>query len=120
MTLKEIIRILNCQVLTEHEELDIEINRGCGCDLMSDVLSFIKPGALLLTGLNNPQAIRTAEMSEVKAICLVRDKQPSEEMISLANENGIILLATSLPMFEACGKLYKNGLLGHSEYKELS
>ncbi len=76
MTLKEIIKILNCRVLARHEELDIEITIGCGCDLMSDVLSFIKSGALLLTGLNNPQAIRTAEMSEVKVICLVRDKQP--------------------------------------------
>lgn len=115
MTLKEIIKILNCRVLARHEELDIEITIGCGCDLMSDVLSFIKSGALLLTGLNNPQAIRTAEMSEVKVICLVRDKQPSTEMIALAQENGIFLLTTSLPMFEACGKLYMNGLRGHSE-----
>ena len=118
MTLREIIKVLNCRVLVGEEDLDTEIKVGCGCDLMSDVLSFIKPGALLLTGLNNPQAIRTAEMSEVKVVCLVRDKQPSAEMIALARENGIILLTTSLPMFEACGRLYKNGLMGHSEYHE--
>lgn len=118
MTLREIIKILNCRVLVGEADPDKEIEIGCGCDLMSDVLSFIKPGALLLTGLNNPQAIRTAEMSEVSVICLVRDKQPSDEMIGLAQENGIILLTTSLPMFEACGKLYKNGLRGHSEYNE--
>ena len=118
MTLKEILKILNCRVLVGGEDLDIEIKVGCGCDLMSDVLSFIKSGALLLTGLNNPQAIRTAEMSEVRVVCLVRNKQPSNDMIALARESGIILLTTSLPMFEACGKLYKSGLLGHSEYNE--
>ena len=116
MTIKEVIKILDCQVVIEQKDLDVEIKVGCGCDLMSDVLSLIKPGALLLTGLNNPQAIRTAEISEVKVVCLVRAKQPSEEVIALARENGIILLATSLPMFESCGKLYKNGLMGHSEY----
>ena len=118
MTLKEIIRILNCKVLVGKDELDTEVKVGCGCDLMSDVLSFIKSGALLLTGLNNPQTIRTAEMSDVRIICLVRDKQPGDEMTTIAKESGIILLTTSLPMFDACGKLYKNGLRGHSEYKE--
>ncbi len=117
MTLKEVVKILDCQVLTGEEELDSEVKVGCGCDLMSDVLSFIKPGALLLTGLNNPQAIRTGEMSEVGAICLVRDKQPGDDMVALAKENGIILLTTSLPLFDACGRLYQNGLVGHSEYK---
>ena len=117
MTLRKVTKILNCRVIVGEKELDSEVKVGCGCDLMSDVLSFIKPGALLLTGLNNPQAIRTAEMSEVRVICLVRGKHPGEDMVALARENGIILLTTSLPMFEACGKLYKNGLLGHSEYE---
>ncbi len=116
MTLKEVIKILDCQVIVGEDKLDTEVIVGCGCDLMSDVLSFIKPEAMLLTGLNNPQTIRTAEMSEVKVVCLVRNKTPNDDMVALAEENGIILLATFLPMFEACGKLYKNGLMGHSEY----
>ncbi len=116
MTLKKIIKILDCQILVGEDKLDTEVMVGCGCDLMSDVLAFIKPEAMLLTGLNNPQTVRTAEMSEVKVICLVRDKQPSEEMLALARENEIILLTTCLPMFEACGRLYKNGLMGHTEY----
>ena len=116
MTLKKVIKILDCQVIVGEDKLDTEVMVGCGCDLMSDVLSFIKPEAMLLTGLNNPQTIRTAEMSEVKVVCLVRNKKPNNDMVALARENEIILLATFLPMFEACGKLYKNGLMGHSEY----
>ncbi|NQS99205.1 MAG: hypothetical protein HQ591_12195 [candidate division Zixibacteria bacterium] len=118
MTVKEIVKILDCRVLTGERNLDSEVKAGCGCDLMSDVLAFIKPGAILLTGLNNPQAIRTAEMSDVGVVCFVRGKQPSEELIALARENEITLLTTSLPMFDACGKLYTNGLVGWSEYKE--
>ena len=118
MTVKEIVKILDCRVLTGERNLDREVKAGCGCDLMSDVLAFIKPGAILLTGLNNPQAIRTAEMSDVNVVCFVRGKQPSKEVIALARENEITLLTTSLPMFDACGKLYMNGLVGWSEYKE--
>ncbi len=115
MTIREVKKILNCQVLVGADKLDLDIKAGCGCDLMSDVLAYIKPGALLLSGLNNPQVIRTAEMSEIKAVCLVRGKQPMEGVIELARENGVILLTTALPLFEACGKLYQKGLCGCSE-----
>jgi predicted transcriptional regulator len=120
MTVREIIKTLDCRVLVRQEDLNTEVRAGCGCDLMSDVLSFVKSGALLLTGLSNPQAIRTAEMADIKIICFVRGKQPSEDVIALARESGITLLATSLPMFEACGKLYMNGLAGCSEFDERS
>ncbi|MFH1012079.1 MAG: DRTGG domain-containing protein [bacterium] len=118
MTLREIIEILHCQVLVKEQDLNAKVKAGCGCDLMSDVLAFVKSGALLLTGLNNPQAIRTAEMSDIKVICFVRGKQPNEEMMALARESGITLLATSLPLFEACGRLYMKGLVGCSESDE--
>ena len=91
---------------------------GCGCDLMSDVLSFIKPNSLLLTGLTNPQVIRTAEMADIKAICFIRGKKPDKETVELAKSKNIPLLLTDLPMFEACGRLYKEGLAGCSEINE--
>jgi predicted transcriptional regulator len=114
MTIREIARILDCQVVVGEEDLDTEVKVGCGCDLMSDVLSYIKPNALLLTGLNNSQAIRTAEIADIIVICFVRKKQPNQEMIELARGNKIALLTTSLPLFEACGRLYTNGLVGCS------
>jgi predicted transcriptional regulator len=118
MTLREIIKILDCRVVTRSIDLDSKIKAGCGCDLMSDVLAFIKPGAMLLTGLNNPQAIRTAEVAEIKILCFVRGKQPTAEVTALAKESGITLLTTSLPLFEACGRLYMNGLDGLTRYDD--
>jgi len=81
-------------------------------------LSFIKPNSLLLTGLTNPQVIRTAEMADIKAICFIRGKKPDKETVELAKSKNIPLLLTDLPMFEACGKLYKEGLAGCSEINE--
>jgi predicted transcriptional regulator len=115
MKLEAVRTILNCQVITGDDKLDEEVGVGCGADLMSDVLAFIKPNALLLTGLTNVQAVRTAEIAEVKAIVYVRGKLPDRDAIDLAKEKGIVLLCTSLPMYESCGRLHRHGLPGGSE-----
>lgn len=118
MTLKTVGKLLNCQVIAGDDKLGEEVWFGCGADLMSDVLAFIKPDALLLTGLTNVQSVRTAEIAEVRAIVYVRGKLPDKEAISFAKEKGMVLLATDLPMYESCGKLYRSGLVGGSELKE--
>lgn len=118
MTLAEVKRILECEIIHGDNLDNTKIKMGCGCDLMSDVLRFIKPNSLLLTGLTHAQAIRTAEIADIKAICFVRGKKPDEEIIQLAKEKDIWLLATRLPLFESCGRLFKEGLPGCSEYEE--
>jgi len=117
MSLEEIVRILGAEVLPTGEREDVDIVTGCGSDLMSDVLSSAKPGSILLTGLTTPQAIYTAELVDIKAVCFVRGKKPPDETVKLATSKGIVLLRTSLPMFESCGRLYRSGLKGCSEYE---
>lgn len=119
MKLREVKEILKCEVLWGDELLDeIEVIAGCGSDLMSDVLAFIKPDALLLTGLATVQSIQTAHIAEVKGVVYVRGKMPPEEVIETAKEKGIPILRTTLRMYEACGRLYKAGLPGVGEIEE--
>ena len=110
MKLKEVKEILSADIVSGDENLDREVLSACGSDLMSDVLAFVKDQALLLTGLMNPQVIRTAEMMDMKAIVFVRGKTPTEEMIALAEDSGIVIMTTELPLYLTCGKLYSNGL----------
>lgn len=117
MTLEEVKKILKGEMIVAPGDPQMDINMACAGDLMSDILAFTKPCSLLLTGLMNPQVIRTVEVADIKAICFVRGKKPDEATIRLAKSKGIPLLATDLPMFESCGLLYKNGLIGCSEYK---
>ena len=112
MLLSEICEILDAELLTDDDASAIDIHMACGCDLMSDVLAFVKDQALLLTGLVNQQVIRTAEMMDIIAVCFVRGKKPTDEVIELAKERGITLLATEHPLFSACGMLYDKGLRG--------
>ena len=110
MQLQEIRDILEADVLCGEQFLDREANSACGSDLMSDVLAFVKTQSVLLTGLVNPQVVRTAEMMDMCCVIIVRGKTPDEQLIKLAKEKDIVLMATKHRMYAACGMLYSNGL----------
>lgn len=109
-TLKE---VLEAKIVCGEDMLDREVFSACGSDMMSDVLAYVKDQAVLLTGLVNSQVIRTAEMMDMVCIVFVRSKQPTSEMIELARESGMVVLTTDMRLYEACGKLYVNGLVGN-------
>ena len=117
ITVKE---LLDADVLCGEDQLEEEVHSACGSDMMSDVLAYVKDQAILLTGLCNPQVIRTAEMMDMKCVIFVRDKKPTPEMIELAEDAGIAILTTGHRMFMACGLLYSGGLHGGSDYERLS
>ena len=113
MKISEMQELLEARVLCCEENIEHEIHSACGCDLMSDVLAFVKDQAVLLTGLVNPQVIRTAEMMDMICVVFVRSKVPTQEMIDLARESGIVLMVSDKRLYEACGLLYTNGLVGN-------
>lgn len=112
MTVRDAMKTLGARVLVGEERLDQEVRSACGSDMMSDVLAFSKDHSILLTGLCNPQVIRTAEMLDIVCIIFVRGKKPDETILQMADESGLVVLATGHRMFSACGMLYKAGLGG--------
>jgi hypothetical protein len=112
MKLDEIVKLLEADVVTRQRWESIEITTACAADLMSDVLAFTKAGAILITGLVNPQCVRTAEMVEIRAICFIRGKMPPPETIRLAEEAGIPLLRARFSSYVVSGMLFSTGLLG--------
>ncbi len=117
MKIQQIKELLNATVLCGEEHLDGEVKSACGCDMMSDVLAFVKDQAVLLTGLCNPQVIRTAMMMDMRCIVFVRGKRPSEDIVSLAQDSGIVVMTTEERMYVACGVLYAEGLHGGEFHK---
>ena len=103
--------LLDAKVLCCEENLNKHVYSACGSDLMSDVLAYVKDQAVLLTGLINSQVIRTAMMMDMVCVVFVRSKNPTEEMLQLARDNGIVVLSTDKRLYEACGLLYANGLV---------
>ena len=111
MKIREIKSILNAKVLCCEEKLDVEVTSACASDMMSDVLAYVKNEAVLITGLCNPQVVRTAEMMDMKCIVIVRNKKPDEVILDLARQKGIVVMSSELRMFEAAGRLYTAGLV---------
>ena len=112
MTIRDVKTVLKADIICGEELLDKEVHTACGSDMMSDVLAFVKDQSVLITGLCNPQVIRTAEMMDIICICFVRGKLPDDTMIEMAKERNIVLIATEKRMFSACGILYEKGLRG--------
>ena len=112
MKIKDVVRLLKAEILCGEDHLDTDIHTACGSDMMSDVLAFSKDHSVLLTGLCNPQVIRTAEMLDIVCIIFVRGKKPDESMLEMARDRGLVVMATGHRMFSACGMLYQAGLHG--------
>jgi len=106
LDIDELIKIIDASVILDLGWLKGNISCVYASDLMSDILSYSKPGSLLLTGLINSQTVRTAEMVEIAVVCFVHGKLPHKETIKLAQQNELPLLTTKYSMFEACGRLY--------------
>lgn len=112
MTIEDVRNVLSASYICGEELGQREVHTACGSDMMSDVLAFVKDQSVLLTGLTNPQVIRTAEMMDIVCIVFVRGKYPDEQMIHMAQEAKIALLSAEQRMFTACGLLYTKGLRG--------
>ena len=103
MKLSTVRDLLDAEVLCCADSLDTEAMSACGSDMMSDVLAYVKDQGVLLT-------VRTAMMMDMKCIVFVRGKKPDDSVVSLAEENGIVVMTTDFRMYTACGTLFANGL----------
>lgn len=118
MRLSEVLAVVHGRFISPNVNPNIEVGAGFAADLMSDALRYRLCQALLVSGLANPQVVRTAEMADVTAILMVRGKTPPPETLELAEEVGIPFLGTNLTMFEACGLLHAAGLAACHRYSE--
>ena len=112
MKISKMQELLEAKVLCGEEYLGRHVSSACGCYLMSDVLAFAKDQAVLVTGLVNPQVVRTALMMDMNCIVFARSKQPTDEIIELAKEHELVVLGTDKSLYTTCGILYTNGLAG--------
>ena len=118
MKISTLTELLDAKIICGEENIGKHVYSACGSDMMSDVLAYVKDQAVLLTGLVNTQVVRTAMMMDMVCIVFVRNKMPTEEMIELARDHGIVLITSEKRMYDACGILYTSGLTGNGDNNE--
>jgi predicted transcriptional regulator len=110
MTLKDIVELLEGEILLPETELQREVPCAFASDLISDILMCTKEPTLLLTGLTNNQVIRLSDMIDLIGIVFVRGKRPLKEIVDMARERNLPLVCTKLTMYRSSGLLYNAGL----------
>jgi len=105
MTLRQVQALLQGELLTPGLNLETECTQFFASDLMSDVLAFIAPGSILLTGLANSHVVRTACLVDIKALIIVQGKRPDKEVLDEARLNNLPVISTKLPMFDTCAAI---------------
>ena len=110
MKIKDIASVVEGSIRCSPEAADTDISAACAFDMMSDVLAYVRDQGALITGLVNPQVVRTAVMVDIGCIVFVCGKKPDEDMIKLAENYDIVFISTDMSTYEAAGRLYAAGL----------
>jgi len=105
IVLKDVLALLDGELLTPEIPLEIACPTVFASDLMSDVLTSAEPGSLLLTGLANAHVVCTCSVADLAAVVFVQGKRPDPEAIGQARAKNLPLIATKMPMFEACSRI---------------
>jgi len=112
MKIEEIKNILKAKVLCCENTMENSIVSGGSADLLDTILYAAAKDCVLLTGAATLDSIRKSKVAEIGAIVMVRGKTPDKEILNLARENNIPVLATDFSLFVASGRLYSAGLRG--------
>ena len=91
MLLRDVKEWLEADVMCGADRLEEDLDGVFASDFMSDILAFTDSQKILITGMVNPQVVRTAEMVDIQCIVFVRGKTPTDEIIALARIGGVTL-----------------------------
>ena len=112
MKISRIASEIEGKILCSSGRAEDEVTSACAFDMMSDVLAYVRDQNILVTGLVNPQVVRTAVMVDIVCIIFVCGKKPTADMIALAENYNIVFVSTDLDTYETVGRLYSAGLKG--------
>ena len=110
MKIENIINTIDGEFITGLKYQNETVKYAFASDLMSEVLMLDNDDFLLITGLNNLNTIRTAEMTDIRCIVLGNNKKAYPAMVELASDNDIMIIQSPYSVYEICGLLFKVGL----------
>ena len=112
MNLQDIITKLGLTKLTSAESDLSLIKPACGyaSDLLSCVMAGAPKKSIWITLQAHGNIIAVATLLDLSAVIITEGAIPDETTIEKANEEGVVLLSTSLPTYAVVGQLWEMGL----------
>jgi len=106
MTVAEVVKELNLNVLSGAQGLHKSVTGGYVSDLLSDVMGSANEGYIWVTLQTHKNVMAIASLKDLSAVILVKGLQPDADTIIHSEAEGIPVLGTSEKTFEITGKLY--------------
>jgi predicted transcriptional regulator len=104
MNVKEFSEKLDMRVLAGESGLGNAVTGIYTCDLMSWVMSHAAKGDAWITVHTHLNVIAVALLTEVACVIVPEDITVEEATINKANDEGIVILSTSMNSYEICWK----------------
>ncbi len=108
VSLPKIIEAIGGKLLSQERDLSqMEVSSVYAGDLLSDVMASAGDCQVWVTIMQHQNTIAVASLLEIEAVIFAKDKKPEQKLIEKANEEGIVLISSSLSSFQISGILYK-------------
>jgi predicted transcriptional regulator len=110
MTLADLVQNLDLTVSAGTQDLGREVTGGYVSDLLSDVIANARDGDVWITLQLHQNIIAVAFLNNLAGIIIVNGRQPEDATIKKAEEQGVVVMCSSLPTYEVAGRLYQLGV----------
>ncbi len=112
MNLADLVKSLKLKTFSAPSASDLKVEGGYVSDLLSDVMANSRKDDVWVTMQVHPNIVAVAVLKELAAIVLVNGREPAEETLRQAKEEGVAILGSPLPAFELVGRMYEIGIQG--------
>lgn len=107
MTVKELLDSKLFEIINEGNNTEAVITRPYACDLLSFAMSRAQAGMAWFTVMGNINTIAVAVLTECACVILCDGAEIDEVSLNKARAQGVTVLKTEQPIFEAALSLYE-------------
>lgn len=109
MELKSILTLPECTLLAQGNP-DRTVSKVFCCDLLSIAMSKAPADSVWVTVMGNKNTLAVASLADVACIVLAEGVSLDEGTLAKAEDEGIAVLSTTLPVFDIALEIYEAGL----------
>ena len=107
MTVKELIESRVFATINEGDDTEREITVPFCCDLLSVAMGKAPAGCGWVTVMGNMNTLAVASLTDAACVIMAEDAVLDEAAVKKAKEQGITVLGTSMPIFDAALRIYQ-------------
>ena len=110
MKLKDIYELPNCRFLVKGDP-ERDISRIFCCDLLSIAMSKAPSDGIWVTVMGNKNTLAVASLTDTACIVLAEGVSLDDDTLAKAEEEGIAVAETELPVFDMALEIHTAGNL---------